>query len=839
MALALKLYKSHGVPVTAAVHRILDEANLARENRDWTGAARGYREALSRDPALAHIWVQLGHALKEEAEYPEAEAAYRRAAELKPAWGEPHLHIGHVRKELGDRGGAGRSYLTAARLDPRSGDALGELHRLAGGGSDLSAQALLAILEPALRGTPGLDLGHPSAVLAADAAKTALADLRELIAREPAGASRETLSKLDAADALVEDITRALRIQAGAAAQTDGPTLVFDVSDLIAYFRDSRLPTGIQRVQIETITSAISGGETPRICCYVEHRDEWLELPPGFFVSLCRLSLLSGDRGAPDWTMALTRLQVLLNMGEAFVFPPSACLINLGTSWWVPNYFLFVREAKARSNGSIRYIPFVHDLIPIKAGHCCAKGLTQEFIAWAVGVFDHADFFLVNSEATKRDLIAVGATLGYAVAPEAVQVIPLDADCRKPASAPARRDLLSSLGLGRTPYVLFVSTIEARKNHVLAFDAWLELIRARGSTHVPKLVCVGKRGWLEEAVHAKLAAHEDLRERVTILSGLSDDEMAELYRQCLFTLYPSTYEGWGLPVTESLCYGKVPVISNGSSLPEAGGPFAVYFEAGSAPGLVQALERLIYDAGCRRAREQEIAQAFRPRTWREVAKQVIAAVRSWSGQPTLVEEEPSAPIARLGAYHPLGRNTETRIWPGMRTAEPFRCGGGWWGQDDWGCWTKPQGGLLDIALAGPHGPLRLYLRVKAPPACATEFEIQVEGAHAPTVDSVEANEAKWINLDLPACADARPRHRILLRGDDREDLAERTEGQDRRIISIGLAGFFLCEADDGLARGAFLEAVSLGKIEDLAFNRAPRSSRREPSPAPPLEAKIA
>jgi hypothetical protein len=175
----------------------------------------------------------------------------------------------------------------------------------------------------------------------------------------------------------------------------------------------------------------------------------------------------------------------------------------------------------------------------------------------------------------------------------------------------------------------------------------------------------------------------------------------------------------------------------------------------------------------------------------------------------------------------------------MRTAEPFRSGGGWWGQDDWGCWTKPQGGLLDLALAGPHGPLRLYLRVKAPPARAVEFEIRIEGGEAPALDALEANEAKWISLDLPACADAQPRHRILVRGHDWEDLAERTDGQDRRIISIGLAGFFICEADDNAARGAFLEAVSLGTVDDLAFNRAPRMSRLEPAPIPPLEAKTA
>src|SRR5262249_24508895 len=153
--------------------------------------------------------------------------------------------------------------------------------------------------------------------------------------------------------------------------------------------------------------------------------------------------------------------------------------------------------------------------------------------------------------------------------------------------------------------------------------AWLELIRKHGRGKVPKLVCVGKRGWLDEGVHAKLAAHEDLRDRVVILSGLSDAEVGRLYRGCLFTLYPSTFEGWGLPVTESLCYGKVPVTSDGSSLPEAGGPFAVYFQAESAAQLTEAVHRMIFDTDHRARLEARIAEDFRPRTWAQIADQVV------------------------------------------------------------------------------------------------------------------------------------------------------------------------------------------------------------------------
>lgn len=818
MPLKLKLRKSAGVPVTAAVHRLLADANRARDARAWTKAAEGFRQALDLDPGLAHIWIQYGHALKEAGDLATAESAYRRAAHLRPRSADAQLHLGHLRKRQGDRPGASRAYLAAARLDPHHPDAVTELHRLSGFSCDVTPEDLLAVLGP-LPGTPPDAAGDDRLPATLATAQRSLREIEAQLIADDEVEARHLLSKAAAASALLDEIAEIVTARR-TIDEGDGPRLVFDVSDLIAYFRDSRLPTGIQRVQIEIVTQALVGpsAKTIRICCFLPRRDAWLEVPGGAFFVLARLSLSDGDRSAPEWLGALTRLQILLNTAEAMTFPAGACLINLGTSWWMPNYFLAVRQARTSEGAPVRYIPFVHDFIPLRAPHVCAKGLTQDFIGWAIGVFDHADTFLVNSESTKRDLLAAAGTLGRGVAAEKIQVVPLDADARKPAAAPpARKVGLAAWGLNRSPYVLFVSTIEARKNHVLAFEAWLELIRQHGVKAVPKLVCVGKRGWLDEAIHAKLAAHEDLRDRVLMLSGLSDADLALLYRGCLFTLYPSTFEGWGLPVTESLCHGKVPVTSDGSSLPEAGGPFAVYFEAGSATRLTRAVDRLIFDPVYRRGLEAKIAKEFKPRTWAEVAGQVVAAAGT---SPEISPAPASAPLAEFGAYHPLGRNTETRIWPGLRSADIYR-DAGWWGQDDFGCWTKPEGGRLRFRVRQPHGPLRVYARVVGLPGHSARAFMEVDGVEASNAVELNPGEAKWTAVDLPARNTGEQVHQLILHGDRAEDLAERTGGGDPRIISVGLAGFFLCEADDAAARAAFSEAVALGHLGDLAFNRAP------------------
>lgn len=799
---SLKLKKSAGVPVSLAVHRLLDEGNRARDARDWSRAAARYGAALDADPSLAHIWVQYGHALREGGDVAEAVRAYARAAEAAPEASDPLLHLGHAHKQAGDRAAATRAYLHAVRLD-RNPDAVAELHRLVAAGDRMTHEGLLALIDDAPVADP---------VTQAQDALGALATA--LRARGESGAP--ALAALEQARALLDTLDDAAAREADAAA----PVIVFDVSDLISYFRNARLPTGIQRVQIEVIRSALSVARArTMVCAFQEARDEWVEIPAAAFTRLAQLSLADGDRSATDWLGALTRLQLHLATADAIRFPEGAWLVNLGTSWWLQNYFLFVRHARAAHG--IRYVPFVHDMIPVMATEHCTRELTQDFITWVTGAFEHADFFLANSQSTKRDLLEVARRLGHDVAPGQVAVIPLDAEFAKPDTPAAPPATLARWGLRADEFVLFVSTVESRKNHLGAFEAWIELIRRHGAAKVPRLVCVGNRGWLNDAVYARLETHEALRGRVTMLSGLSDAQLALLYDACAFTLYPSNYEGWGLPVTESLCHGKVPLVADSSSLPEAGGDFAVYFEAGSVRRLTDAAEALILDIPHRTALEARIRAGFRPRGWAEISAQVRDAVAGWA----LAAPAPaaSAPRARLGAYHPIVRNFETRIWHGMRSGELFRAGAGWWGPDDWGCWTKPGGAALVIGLPdGAPRALKLYLRLHGFPHGDCPFALTVEGSGDTRRGVLREQEFRWIALDVTDAADTL---RLRIDGPATFDLGAITDALDPRVVSVGVAGFFLCAPGDLEARQSFVEAIAFDDFAPLHFARPPAGAQ--------------
>ena len=118
-------------------------------------------------------------------------------------------------------------------------------------------------------------------------------------------------------------------------------------------------------------------------------------------------------------------------------------------------------------------------------------------------------------------------------------------------------------------YVLFVSTIERRKNHELIYKIitrWVDM----GVDDFPTFIFVGMPGWGTQDLMKDISCDPRLKGKIHILNNMTDDELAYLYESSLFTVYPSLYEGWGLPIAESLTYGKFCIASDTSSMPEAG-----------------------------------------------------------------------------------------------------------------------------------------------------------------------------------------------------------------------------------------------------------------------------
>jgi glycosyltransferase involved in cell wall biosynthesis len=200
---------------------------------------------------------------------------------------------------------------------------------------------------------------------------------------------------------------------------------------------------------------------------------------------------------------------------------------------------------------------------------------------------EHASAIVAASRQTRRDLLE-----RYGVSPARIVVIPPPADGRfgQPVTAAARRSVLAQHALPER-FLLSVGTLEARKDQRTAIAALAKLDPAR----TPPLVLIGRDGGARRPL-LRLAARLGVAGRVLIRSGVRDAELPALMPSATLFLYPSLFEGFGLPIVEALAAGVPVIASEGGCFPEAGGPDSRYFPAGDADALADQMRQVLDDA---------------------------------------------------------------------------------------------------------------------------------------------------------------------------------------------------------------------------------------------------
>ncbi len=162
-------------------------------------------------------------------------------------------------------------------------------------------------------------------------------------------------------------------------------------------------------------------------------------------------------------------------------------------------------------------------------------------------------------------------------------------------SADSRQERPKAVGgLAPGSFWLCVGTIEPRKNHERLFAAYAAWLRETGGD-MP-LVLAGGRGWLMDDV-ARTVRGLGIADRLVFTGYVSDAELAWLYASCHAFLYPSLFEGFGLPVLEAMSLGAAVVCSDATSLPEVAGDAAVLVDSLDVAGLAQAMAAVTDDVG--------------------------------------------------------------------------------------------------------------------------------------------------------------------------------------------------------------------------------------------------
>jgi glycosyltransferase involved in cell wall biosynthesis len=172
-------------------------------------------------------------------------------------------------------------------------------------------------------------------------------------------------------------------------------------------------------------------------------------------------------------------------------------------------------------------------------------------------------------------------------------------------------------------YFCFVGTLEPRKNLIRLVEAYADLRKRNAALENIPLILAGKKGWKSEAIFKTISAN-GLEASVRYLGYISGAEKIGLIRGAQAFVFPSSYEGFGLPVLEALALGTPVLTSNQSSLPEVTGDAAELIDPESTEAIAKGIERVLFDEPLRkRLRTQGIEQA-RKFSWEKVALQTIA-----------------------------------------------------------------------------------------------------------------------------------------------------------------------------------------------------------------------
>jgi glycosyltransferase involved in cell wall biosynthesis len=295
-------------------------------------------------------------------------------------------------------------------------------------------------------------------------------------------------------------------------------------------------------------------------------------------------------------------------------FTAGDVLVLAGASWC---HIDFPALARLKQRGGLKIVGLIYDLLPIDNPALVTVDQRNRYIDYVRSMAKTCDVLITPSREIANAVIDF---FGRNVATNTSRIVPISLCPGITISAstvPSAR--ITELRLHERSFVLAVSSIRIRKGQLWAFGLWKK-VWSRFGARAPVLIFAGE---VPEPAASKCFFDEDLlwEAAVNLLRGPSDEELAWLYKNALFTLYPSIEGGLGMPIMEALSYGKYCLCGDAPSLKEAGQ--GITFNAGldNAQWLREIL-RLIEEPEHLAAMNKLVAHAYRSRSWDDVAHEI-------------------------------------------------------------------------------------------------------------------------------------------------------------------------------------------------------------------------
>jgi glycosyltransferase involved in cell wall biosynthesis len=227
-----------------------------------------------------------------------------------------------------------------------------------------------------------------------------------------------------------------------------------------------------------------------------------------------------------------------------------------------------------------------------------------------------ADRIIVPSSATGRDLIDRGLAPAEKITRIALGVSPIFKQVDTTAEFDVRYQMTK-------PFILTVGVLEPRKNQKILLDV---LRRLHQQGRQMELVIIGREGWHWTNPLAT-PEYKDLRPHVKILTDVSDADLVEFYNRAKLFIYPSFYEGFGLPILEAMACGTPVIASNASSMPEVAGTAALLADPHDWESFAEQARRVIDSPGLEQQMIETGLRHAREFTWRKTAEATLAVYR--------------------------------------------------------------------------------------------------------------------------------------------------------------------------------------------------------------------
>ena len=233
---------------------------------------------------------------------------------------------------------------------------------------------------------------------------------------------------------------------------------------------------------------------------------------------------------------------------------------------------------------------------------------------------------LTLSEFSRRDIVNT-----YSIALDRVSVTPAAAPSHfKPiADETELRKIREIYGIERD-YILSVSSIQPRKNLIRLIEAYSCLRGLRPEGKLPQLVLVGKRGWLDNETF-RVAQQHSANNDIAFTGYVAENDLPALYSGATCFVYPSFFEGFGLPVLEAMQCGAPVIAGNRTSIPEVVGKAGLLFDPFDTNSLVQALTRVLDDSEYRAALRVQGLERAREFDWKQTARMTLQAYQKAVG----------------------------------------------------------------------------------------------------------------------------------------------------------------------------------------------------------------